>query len=203
MPPQFDVPEGATPIEDASGLIPVWIFTYADLYAAEAENILVAYNKHLKRHKNPAKAWFIEEYIRNVHSDMFKSVWDWAGKYRDSGLSIGVPAAQIREEIKKLCEDVQYWDSKTNVSMTIIERASRIHHRLTKIHPFRNGNGRHARLIADIYFHSHKHPIPTWPIDISQETDARTPYLKAIRAADHGNYTPLIEYMEKHLPNKP
>lgn len=199
MPPKFDVPEGATPIEDASGLIPDWIFTYEDLCAAEAENILVASNKHLNRHKNPHKKWFIEKYIRNVHHDMFENVWDWAGKYRDSSLSIGVPAAQIREEIKKLCEDVEYWDSETYEQMAVIERAARIHHRLTKIHPFRNGNGRHARLMADIYIHSHKHPLPNWPTNISQETDTRTRYLKALQTADHGNYTPLIEYTNHYL----
>ena len=36
------------------------------------------------------------------------------------------------------------------------EIAVRFHHRLVQIHPFPNGNGRHARLIADLSLAGHK-----------------------------------------------
>ncbi len=158
---KFEVPEGATPILDASGLMPEGILTYADLCTAEAENILQAMDIHLKRRKNPGRAWFAEDYIRRVHRDMFKDVWEWAGQYRKAQTNVEIPTHMIREEIAKLCQDVASWNSQKS-PMSVLERAVRLHHRFSWVHPFPNGNGRHARLMSDIYFRSHNHPIPIW-----------------------------------------
>lgn len=194
------MPSGASPIEDASGLIAEGIVNYADLCAAEAENILQAVNLHLKRRKNPNRAWLTEEYLCKVHRDMFRDVWKWTGSYRRSEYNIGVPPHQIREEIGKFCEDVRCWDSQKENSMSVLERAVRVHHRLAWIHPFPNGNGRHARLMADIYLHSNSHPVPTWPsLDISKEGQARKRYLQAVRKADNGDFKLLLEYTAHYL----
>ncbi len=198
--PRFRVPEGATPILDASGLIAGGILTYADLCVAEAENILKAMNTHLKRRKNPLKGWFTEEYFRKVHRDMFEDVWDWAGQYRKTQTNVGVGVPVIREEIAKLCQDVAFWDSQKN-PMSVLERAARLHHRVAWIHPFPNGNGRHARLLADIYLHSHGHPLPNWPqSDLAVNGATRSDYLQAMREADHGDFEPLMAITKRCLP---
>lgn len=41
----FEFPEGATPISDCSGLIPIWVHHLNDLNRVEAENILNAQKK--------------------------------------------------------------------------------------------------------------------------------------------------------------
>jgi fido (protein-threonine AMPylation protein) len=105
----FDVPEGATPLEDASGLKLPGSPTYADLCAAEAENILGAMNIHLKRRKNPSRIWMTADYICRVHRDMYKEVWEWAGMIRSHQTNIGVSAYLIREELVKLCQDIHFW----------------------------------------------------------------------------------------------
>jgi len=196
---KFRVPEGATPIEESSDLILDGLLTYQDLCTAEAENILSAIDSHFKRKKNIKKNWLTEEYIRKVHRDMFKNVWRWAGIYRKTELNIGVRSHSVREEIAKLCHDVAYWGSN-KANMPVLERAIRIHHRLTWIHPFMNGNGRHARLIADIYLYSYNHPRPIWAeSSFSNDGDMRSKYLKAIREADHSNFEPLIEFTKQHI----
>lgn len=201
MAPRLDVPEGASPIGDSSGLIPEGVVTYADLCAVEAENILQAINKHLRQRKNPGRAWFTEEYLRKVHRDMFGDVWKWAGSYRESQCNIGVQPYQIREEIRKLCGDIQYWHSLKEHSMPVLERAVRVHHRLAWIHAFPNGNGRHARMTADIFLHSYGHLLPIWPSsDISAPGDTRAHYLAALRSADGGDFKPLMTYTLRHLP---
>lgn len=198
---KFKVPEGATPIEDTSDLMADGLLTYQDLCAAEAENILKAINLHLKRRKNSNINWFTEEYIRKVHKDMFKNVWRWAGMYRISELNIGVPAHSIREEVAKLCQDVAFWNSN-KTGMPILERAVRIHHRLTWIHPFKNGNGRHARFISNIYLYTNNHPQPLWyEPNLSASGEMRTQYLKAIREADLGNFKTLLDLTEKNIKN--
>jgi Fic family protein len=63
----------------------------------------------------------------------------------------------------------------------------RFHHQLvSKIHPFPNGNGRHARLITDVVAVRFGLPEFTWGAgkDLVAEGGARTRYLVALRALD-------------------
>jgi Fic-DOC domain mobile mystery protein B len=199
----FDTPEGATPIEDASGLLVEGVLTYAALNAVESENILSAVNAHLRRGKRRGAAWLTEEYVRRVHRDMFDSVWEWAGHYRIAALNIGVPASRIREEVAKLCQDVSFWDAQKDNPLPVLERAVRLHHRLSWIHPFPNGNGRHARLMSDIYLYIHGCQQPEWPSSaMSGSGDARAGYLDALRKADGGDFWPLIVYTRRFLPKE-
>lgn len=187
---KFHFPQGATPLEDSEGLKLKGITTMAELNAAEAENIYKAIIKHLHRKRNLKASWFSESFLRKVHKDMLGDVWTWAGQYRKTDTNIGVRAYQIREEMLKLCHDVSYWE-KHPKSMSILERAVHIHHRLAWIHPFPNGNGRHARLVSDIYLKAHHHPQPIWPSTIKAD-EARSQYILALKKADQGNWEPLI-----------
>jgi Fic-DOC domain mobile mystery protein B len=199
----FDTPEGATPIEDASGLLVEGVLTYDALNAVEAENILRAVNAHLRRRKRRGAVLLTEEYLRHVHRDMFDSVWEWAGRYRDAALNIGVPAPRIREEVAKLCQDVSFWDAQQDNPLPVLERAVRLHHRLSWIHPFPNGNGRHARLMSDIYLYVNGCKQPEWPSSaMSGAGDVRAGYLDALRKADGGDFEPLIVYTRRFLPKE-
>ncbi len=201
---KFETPDGATPIDDADGLL-VAAENMADLSAAESENILKATTKRLGRRNNPKRQWLSEELIRTVHAEMYGDVWEWAGRYRDVELTIGVAHHRIREEIKKLCDDVWFWDSEATNPPAVMERACRLHHRLAWIHPFRNGNGRHARLISDIYLHAHGQPLPNWPSrDIARKSGVRDDYLTALRAADKDDFEPLAQLLTRFssLPEK-
>ncbi|PIP82163.1 MAG: cell filamentation protein Fic [Elusimicrobia bacterium CG_4_9_14_3_um_filter_62_55] len=197
---RFDFPDGATPIEDAEGLIPGEIVTYRDLCAVEAENILAAADKHLSRRKNQDGAWLDEPFLRKLHADMFGRVWRWAGEYRQTELNIGVAPHKVAEEIGRLLGDLRYWHANP-AGMPVLERAVRLHHRLSWIHPFRNGNGRHARMAADVYLHSQKHPLPEWPgDDLTVTTETRKRYLQALRAADQEDFGPLLAFSLSLLP---
>ena len=148
---------GATPGDDASGLIQRQLTDRASRNAAELDAISRAYNKHIyrARRKRAGAVWLTDQFIRAVHYDMFGEIWEWAGKYRTGPVNIGFDFHLIPEQIKLLCGDFSYWNSAKS-SMPPLEIAARLQNRLTRIHPFTNGNGRHARLITDIYFHSVK-----------------------------------------------
>lgn len=196
----FESPEGATPI-DADGLIPQAIATYGDLCAVEAENILAAADRHLNRRKNADAAWLDEPFLRRLHADMFGEVWTWAGIYRQVELNIGVAPHRVAEEIGRLLGDFRHWHGLTPAEMPVLERAARLHHRLSWIHPFHNGNGRHARMAADVYLHSQRHALPDWPGEELAATNAiRRRYLAALKAADAGDFGPLLALMESLLP---
>ena len=63
----------------------------------------------------------------------------------------------------------------------------RFHHQIvSKIHPFPNGNGRHARMITDVLAVKFGRPEFTWGAgaNVVAEGSARTDYLAALRALD-------------------
>ena len=195
------VPHGASLGGDTSGLIRLELTTREARNAAEAEAIDKATTKYVfrSRGKQQGSGWLTDEFTRKVHSDMFGSIWEWAGRYRKHNTIPGVEWPRIPEEVRKLCGDFALWD--TSASMTVLEIAACLQHRLVWIHPFTDGNGRHARLITDIFFHSRKHPLPKWPqIDRLPQGDAiRARYVDAMKKADQGDFGELIDCMKSYL----
>ena len=193
---------GATPGDDTSGLIQRQLTDRSARNAAELDAISRAYNKHIyrARRKRAGTEWLTDELIRRVHFDMFGEIWEWAGKYRTDSVNIGVDFHLIPEQIKLLCGDFNYWNSGKG-AMAPLEIAARLQNRLTRIHPFKNGNGRHARMTTDIFFHSVKHPLPKWPqIQLMSEGDqVRARYIEAMRAADKEDYRELMAFMKEFV----
>lgn len=195
----FDTPANATPVEDASGLIPTHITTKEQLNEWEVNNILKAAEKYLTKR---LKRIITVDFIKKVHKDMFDDTWEWAGQFRKKDLSIGVDWHKIQIEVKKLADDIEFW-GKGKSDLNIFEQSIRMHHRLVKIHPFLNGNGRHARMIADIFLFSCSHKMPIWPShEIISSTDIRKRYISALNKADKNDYHPLEKFTKDMLPRK-
>ena len=150
--------------------------------------------------KKRGTEWLTDDFIRKVHADMFGTIWEWGGQYRQTKLNIGVEPHLIREQIKLLTGDFFSWN-ETKSTMPVVEIAARLQHRLTYIHPFINGNGRHARLITDIFLYSCKYPIPQWPQIqlLSHGNQVREQYIRAMKHADEGDLTELIQFIEDCL----
>jgi Fic-DOC domain mobile mystery protein B len=193
----FEYPEGATPVNDISGLKPNWVRTQEDLNLVEAESIATATNKYLSRQVGVPKKWFTVSFLKKIHCDMFDDVWDWAGSFRKVQTIPGVLPYKIRADLEKLCSEVMFWGSES-VELTLVEQAARIHHQLVFIHPFSNGNGRFSRLVADRFLKAWKRPIPRWPADLGNGGKHRKEYISALKNADKGELEPLISYMEKY-----
>jgi Fic-DOC domain mobile mystery protein B len=198
-------PPGATPGQDLSGLLLHNQSSRDEINAAETEAIDRASTKHVHRARKKSRdaEWLTDEFIRKVHHDMFGETWDWAGKYRTIRLNIGVEPHHIPEQIQLLCGDFLLWNSATS-PMPVLEIAARLHHRLTKIHPFKDGNGRHARLITDISLHSRAHLLPKWPQihRLAQGDVIRRHYIAALKKADEGDYSALRSLLEDWLEEK-
>ncbi len=96
-------------------------------------------------------------------------------------------------------------DRLENKTYEIDEIAVRFHHQLVfEIHAFPNGNGRHARLIADILAVKHGHPEFSWGRAILVPAGvAREAYLAALRAldADDKNIRPLVDFADGQSSN--
>jgi fido (protein-threonine AMPylation protein) len=106
-------------------------------------------------------------------------------------LNIGVSPAEIRTQLKILCDDLGFWEDS---EMVVEEMAARLHHRLVQIHPFPNGNGRWARLITNIFLRKHGKEKVTWPEKTLQaDSSFRKNYIEALQSADGGDFQALQE----------
>lgn len=183
--------DGNTPLspEELADLIPN-LATKEELNEWERENILRAREWALLDRTGPLEL-ISDWYIRKLHDRMFAETWKWAGKYRHTEKTIGVPFHEILDRLAALFGDVHYWIG--NSTYSVDEIALRFHHRLVLIHPFPNGNGRHARLIGDVLVTKLGHPQFTWGSgNLVQRGEARKQYLSAIQAADNGEIRPLL-----------
>lgn len=148
---------------------------------------------------------------RHGHSDQqaalfFGNLWklriierpeQWIGM-RTTGdnptFPIGTSIFQGRPELAGLNADaVTYWLNDRTIGAD--EFAVRVHHRVVKVRPFRNGNGRHARLLADIVLERHFGRKPfTWGggAQLGNADPHRATYLEALRAADRGDISGLM-----------
>ena len=187
------ISDGNTPLspEELADLIPN-LATKEELNEWERENILLAREWATSDRTRPEEM-ASDEYIRKLHRKMFEETWKWAGQYRVTEKNIGVAVHEIREMLMGLLADVRYWIE--NSTYPPDETAVRFHHRLVFIHPFPNGNGRHARLMADVLVMKLGRPAFSWgSVSLVREGEARAKYLDAIRVADQGDIEPLLKF---------
>jgi Fic-DOC domain mobile mystery protein B len=190
--------DGNTPIraEEAEQLIPR-ISTLAELNEYETLNILQArewaFASRTSKSTNPLE----EPFVRALHTKMFDQVWKWAGTYRKHELNIGCDPREIIQRIPQLLSNTQYWLDHT--MFPVDECLIRFHHQLvSKIHPFPNGNGRHARMMTDVIAVKFGRPEFTWGAaeNLVAETTARAGYLAALRTLDanDNDVRPLLDF---------
>ena len=190
-------PEGTTPLDadEVEGLLQPHVSAHGELNELEEANIQIAAEWALNTAVSRAKRADVltEAFLYGLHQRMFGEVWEWAGQARRTNKNIGVDKAFIRTEVRNLVEDARTW-RQTGV-YGADEIAVRFHHGLVQIHPFVNGNGRHARLVADMIAVQSGRPRFTWGGSTLTTTSAlRAAYIAALRSADQGDVGPLIEF---------
>ena len=186
--------EGNTPLsaDERADLLPN-LANQEELNEWERQNIVEAYAWALAPNNLRRRDPLVEPYVRDLHRRMFDQTWRWAGAYRTTEKNIGVPSAEIREGLAALLGDARYWLEHETYSPD--ELAVRFHHRLVFIHPFANGNGRHARLMADVLAQRQARPGFAWGSgDVMRAGDFRQRYIEALRAADAHDIGPLLAF---------
>ncbi len=184
---------GATPLDpdEARGLIPRHIRTQAELNQWEQANVLDGSAWAMRSRERDVLS---EGFVRELHRRLFGDTWHWAGTFRTTGKNIGVDAAQVAVQLRELLENTRYWIEHRAFGLD--EIAVRFHHRLVVIHPFPNGNGRHARLMTDVLLRRNGAGAFSWGgANLEAAGDARERYLAALRAADAGDYLPLLAFV--------
>ena len=192
----FIEPEGATPLDpdERQGLKFLHITTRIELDELEQTNIEQGLAWVSRRRDSDI---FDDAFIRTLHKKLFGKVWSWAGQYRLREKNIGIDPLQIPMQLRLLLDDAHYW-AQHNVYAPL-EAAARFHHRMVQIHPFPNGNGRHARIAADILLEkAYGYPPIRWAsgFDLQADNVRRKASITALRAADSKDFQPLLKFVD-------
>jgi len=94
------------------------------------------------------------------------------------------PPEQVASEMDNL---IAWHLEHQNQGVSPEIEAAWLHHRFTQIHPFQDGNGRVARLLASLVF------IKAGWFPLILTRDDRSNYISALEEADQGNLAQLIE----------
>src|ERR1700674_514303 len=128
----FEADDNATPLTpgERNDLIPTHITLRTELNELEQQNIADADRWALSRKHDVLR----EPFLKKLHRRMFRRVWRWAGKYRETERNLGVDPYRIQTDLRQIIDDVRYWiEHKTYPPDEI---AVRFHHRLVSVHPF-------------------------------------------------------------------
>ncbi len=187
--------KGQTPLDEdeKEGLLIKTISTKGELDEAEQLNIEQAIEWTLRK-KFSADDILNEIFIRELHKQMYRDVWRWAGDLRKTNKNIGVDKYQVPVALRQLIDDCKSWI--TNKIFAPDEIAVQFKHRLVSIHCFPNGNGRHSRLIADVIAsHVFGRKVFSWGRNnLVEDGEDREQYLKALKMADKGDIKPLLAF---------
>jgi Fic-DOC domain mobile mystery protein B len=193
MPDIFRTHLGDTPLseEEIQGLIPS-LSTQRELNEFEFENITSAEKWAVNPRQLASSDILNATYLLDLHRRMFNATWRWAGQFRTTCKTLGVDPHRISSDLAGLLGDTQYWIE--HQVHPIDQIALRFHHRLVSIHPFPNGNGRHARLAADILALKLGQPVFPWGANTDQAIAIRQAYLVSLRKADQQDYSALFNF---------
>lgn len=101
---------------------------------------------------------------------------------RDGVVYSYCPPEQVASEMDNLLHII---NSKMENAHVLV-KAAFLHHSFVQIHPFQDGNGRMARLLASFVL------IKEGLFPLVIDRDHRTKYIDALEAADGNNYQPLV-----------
>jgi cell filamentation protein len=123
-----------------------------EMQRAESEALLAAQEWALTRFS--AEHRFTAADIRALHSHWLEGIYAWAGQYRRVNLAKGELMFAAAAQVPRLMEELERTELARHTPCSGMEldrltaALARTHGELVIIHPFREGNGRCARLLA-------------------------------------------------------
>lgn len=172
----------------------VGIKTVREIDVAEA----VALKQTLRRfHRDLAPDLrFTAADVCRIHAAWLGRIYPWAGRYRRVNIATGDLAFAAAAQVPKLMTAFERGPLRDHTPCRFTDRdrvvraLAEVHVELILIHPFRDGNGRAARLLATLMASQAGLPI----LNFEQMTGRRRrQYFTAVRAGLDKNYRPMEE----------
>jgi cell filamentation protein len=137
--------------------------------------------------------------LKSWHKSWLGNVYDWAGEERSVNMGKDGFQFAVASQIPRL---LQQFESQYLAHLTpctnmddpqLIEAIATVHVEFILIHPFREGNGRLSRLLADVMAVQAGYE----PLDYSAWDEHKQEYIGAIHAGIACNYMPMMGWVEK------
>jgi Fic family protein len=100
-----------------------------------------------------------ESLVLKLHGIQMSGVLEGAGRYRDVDVRVGGYVCPPHEEVPALMRRFFTWFKESKNAMHPFELAVLTHLRFVRIHPFRDGNGRMARLLMNLVLLKRGYPL--------------------------------------------
>ncbi len=94
--------------------------------------------------------------VCKIHNIWLGKIYEWAGRYRQVNLSKGDFPFAFAKEIPRLMAEFEkgplkiYTPCRFSLQEEIVQAIAVVHTELVLIHPFREGNGRVARILSTL-----------------------------------------------------
>lgn len=165
-----------------------------DMQQAESDALVAVTRWAVGRFDNAHR--FSADDLCELHRQWLGGIYEWAGLYRNVNMAKGGFMFAAAPQIPRLMEEFERNELAAETPCAAMDTArlaqalARTHAELVIIHPFREGNGRCARLLA--YLMALQAGLPTLDFDLLAGRGKKA-YIAAIHAAYSGNYAPLEE----------
>ncbi len=152
-----------------------------------------------------SKTRFTVAILRRMHRDWLGSVYEWAGEYRTVNLTKGKftwpPAVRIPANMETFERGLlaEYTPCKRADIPEIAHRISIVHAELLLIHPFREGNGRLARWLAELMVFQAGYPRPIYQFAGRGSAGRFAQYVRSVQKAYVQDYDDLTDFFVEAL----
>jgi cell filamentation protein len=143
---------------------------------------------------------FTAEVICRMHQDWLGGIYEWAGKYRTVELSKAgfrwPPAYLVAKNMADFEAAVlsRHTPCRPRELSAVCVALAEVHAELLLIHPFRDGNGRLARWLAEAMTLQAGLPLPHYGFTGRGSEERRRRYLAAVQFGYGRDYRPLADF---------
>ncbi|HET9444970.1 MAG TPA: Fic family protein [Steroidobacteraceae bacterium] len=170
----------------------------ADMDEAESESLDRVYEESITQF-GPTHRFSTRD-IRDLHAAWLGPIYSWAGEYRTLNIGKGGFLFAHAARIPVLMEEFESELLRLHTPCTVTDHLklagalAEVHAELILIHPFRDGNGRLARLLAVLM--ALQAGLPQLDFSALDGSGGRA-YIGAIHAALDRNYAPLTDLFRR------
>jgi len=153
--------------------------------------------------KLTSRTKFNVNYIKKLHKTALGHLYSFAGNFRDVNMSKGgFPFASARFLSQTMAdfenEILNNLPNSYTLKEALITDLARVHGELLVIHPFREGNGRTARILANLMVFKQGFD----PLKFELINDNRfDQYVEAVQSCAKKDYSKMVKIMELIFPD--
>jgi cell filamentation protein len=146
---------------------------------------------------------FTAKLICQMHKDWFGGIYEWAGRYRTVEMQKGSfrwpPAFRVPHNLARLEDEFlkKVTPCQSAELETVAGQVASVHAEFLLVHPFREGNGRLARWLADLMFLQAGYPMPLYSFSGRGSVLRKKTYLDAVIAGYGQDYAPLTAFFRE------